>query len=544
MRDKRLALRHADASGSTLLITLLVMLLVFALGSALATAMLTEITTSANYRSRGAALWEAESGLERVAVDLLADPAWARNMTDFSTLPMAIVNPLPMSSTFNGTTVAYQDDGSGQPVAQYYDLGGTSTLDSGGFDRQIFMPPVSITNANGSGTKAWLVIPVGSVGNSGAVEPSTARVRSDLRVVVRRLTVWDNAIFGGAGQGAGSINGNVEVRGSMHVVGDPGDVIDSGGTAYVKNSYENWLVDFGAEGAKLPPLPTHWFNGELVETLDAEVRVNDGTINLSGTATWGEADVSGNGFKETLDGFFSDATLNTSGNAAVNADESGSYDAPGLGFPSLDDPHYDAATSTMYASHRAYLNNNSLTIPVNEISGDTPAFDLSDASGNSAKWNPASGVLEVSGIVRIEGDLDLAKKNVPVQYKGTGTLYATGNVAIHDNLLPTGDYLNTANPNVNNLGIIADTDLHIADGPGESQIKVMAALYAENETVIAKQSNIAGAVVANSFDLTNQVPSVWQVPRLSTNLPPGMPGADPMLFVTGADVTNWYHERQ
>ena len=75
-------------------------------------------------------------------------------------------------------------------------------------------------------------------------------------------------------------------------------------------------------------------------------------------------------------------------------------------------------------------------------------------------------------------------------------------------------------------------------------IKVMAALYAENSASVSKQTNVAGALVAQAFDLGNQVPSVWQVPTLGTHLPPGMPGADPMLFVTGADVTNWYHVRR
>jgi len=534
-----------DTTGSTFLITLMVMLLVFVLGGALATNMMTEITSSANYRARGAALWQADAGLERVATDMLADPQWARDMVNYSTLPMTLANPFPMSSTINGLTVNYTDDGSGQPVAQYYALGGAVPLDDGSFQRQIFMPPVSITAANGTGTKAWLVVPAGSQGNSGIAEPSTALVRSDMRIIVRRLTVWDNAVFGGASQGGNAINGNVQVRGSMHVLGSAGDVINSGGTAFVMNSYENLLLDFGAEGSKLPALPQQWVNGELVETLDAEVRVKEGTINLSGTAMWGLDDLTGNGYKETLDGFYSDATLNlNSVDAAVNADETGGYDADGIGFPSLDDPYYDASTGTTYATHRAYLNNNSLLLPVNEISANTAAFNLSDGSGNSAQWNPATGELSISGIVRVTGDLDIAIKNNPITYDGTGTLYASGDVHIRSDLLPVGDYLDIANPNPNNLGIIADNDLHMATGAGESQIKVMAALYAEGTTWVNKQTNVAGAIVSDDFDLGNQVPSVWQVPRLATNLPPGMPGADPLLFITGADLTNWYHIRR
>lgn len=539
-----LPLDPRDTAGSTLIITLLVMFMIFALGSALTTGMLTEITSSANYRTRGAALWQAEAGLEGSAVALLADSGWAQQMVDFSTLPMALSPIMPMSATFFGDTVTFADDGSGQPIPQFYDLGGTVALDAGSFQRQVFMPPIAISSVNGSGTKAWLIVPVGATGNSGGVEASTAQLSSDMRVTVRRLTVWDNALFGGAGQGGNAINGNVQIRGSVHVIGSPGDVINSNGTAWVINNYSNAAGSFGAAAGKLPSLTPQMFNGELVQTLDSEVRVKQGTINLGGNVKWGQADASGNAYKETLDGFYNDATLNTSGSAAVNADEYDGYDAGAMSFPSLDDPYYDASTSTLYATHRTYLNNVALTIPVTEISVDTASFSLADANGNSIDWNAGTGTMTISGIVRVAGDLEIAKKNNPVSYDGTGTLYATGNVYIRSDLLPVGGYLNLASPIPDNLGIIADTDLHLANGPGESQINVMAALYGESAAYLNKQTDVAGAIVSQAFDLGNQVPSVWQVPTLSTNLPPGMPGADPVLFVTGAELTNWYHHRQ
>ena len=95
-----------------------------------------------------------------------------------------------------------------------------------------------------------------------------------------------------------------------------------------------------------------------------------------------------------------------------------------------------------------------------------------------------------------------------------------------------------------NLGLIAGNDLELANGAGESWIQVMAAMYAENKTSIKKQSRIAGAVVSTYFDLGTNVPRIFQAPNLSSNLPPGMPGANPMLFVTQVQLTNWYHSRQ
>ena len=58
---------RGSESGAALIITLLVTMIVFSLGAALSTTMMAEISTSANYRNSGAALWQAESGLERTA---------------------------------------------------------------------------------------------------------------------------------------------------------------------------------------------------------------------------------------------------------------------------------------------------------------------------------------------------------------------------------------------------------------------------------------------------------------------------------------------
>ena len=72
--------------------------------------------------------------------------------------------------------------------------------------------------------------------------------------------------------------------------------------------------------------------------------------------------------------------MNLSGFATVNSDEEGGYDATGIAFPTLDDPYFHAATSTLYGTHRAFLNANSFLLPVNEISVDTPAFNVSHNS--------------------------------------------------------------------------------------------------------------------------------------------------------------------
>ena len=535
--------RLGDERGAALLVALMITLLVFALGSALATQMLAELTTSANYRNRGAALWQADAGLELAAMDLMANPTWARDMVDYSTLPLVIKSPFPTSVAINGTTVNFVDDGAGGVLPQYSDLGTTVTLGNGDFIREM-MPPISLTKANGSGNKGHLTLPVGATGNSGAVQPSLANISSDMQVTVRRLTVWDNAIFGGTGQAGKSMNSNVQVRGSIHIAGDPTPDINQGGTAFVLNHYRGAgdNDNFGAAATKLPAVPkVEDASGNMVESLDAEVRVQGGNINLSGNVLWGEADVPGNGYKEELDGFYCDGPLNLSGSAAVHHTDAGGYDASGIEFPSLEDPYYDQAAHP--GSHRDYLDTVGYAIPVSEISENTPGFMYDDMNGNSATWDPATGTLDIEGIIRVAGNLHIATKNEGVAYRGEGTIYASGDIHIHGDLMPTGDYLDTLDPDMNNLGLIAGDDMNIASGPGESWVIVMAALYANDKTKVAKQTRIAGAIVANYFDLGTNVPRVFQAPGLASHLPPGMPGADPMLFVTGVDVTNWYQVR-
>jgi hypothetical protein len=284
-------------------------------------------------------------------------------------------------------------------------------------------------------------------------------------------------------------------------------------------------------------------NGEVVQSLGAELRVEQGDVALSGNVFWGEPDATGNIFKEEVDGVYSDAPIALSGAAQVNPSDEGPYDAVGMPFPTLADPYFHAPTATNYATHRLFLDTNSLTIVENDISINTPSFNHSNAFG-SIDWNQATLTMTIDGIVRVNGNLHIADKNAGVLYDGRGTLFAVGDVDIHGHVMPVDNYLQTGTATYDNLGIIADNDLKISAGGGETWVKVMAAMYAENETVVRKQSRIAGAIVTQYFDLGNNVPRIFQAANLSANLPPGMPGGDPMLFVTGADVTNWYHVRQ
>jgi len=110
---------------------------------------------------------------------------------------------------------------------------------------------------------------------------------------------------------------------------------------------------------------------------------------------------------------------------------------------------------------------------------------------------------------------------------GKGTLYVTGSVYIHDNVLPPDDSF----PTVSCMGIIAGSDIELATGSGESHILTAGAFYAANQIRSGKQTQHAGTFVANYFDMGSQVPKIYQVPLLERNLPPGLPGGDRYFFI-------------
>ena len=79
-------------------------------------------------------------------------------------------------------------------------------------------------------------------------------------------------------------------------------------------------------------------------------------------------------------------------------------------------------------------------------------------------------------------------------------------------------------PTTARLGIIAGQDLNLATGSGSSQLNMAGAFYAQGTIKSAKQNNIAGTFVASYFDMGTNVPNIYQVPTLSSNMPPAMPG--------------------
>jgi len=397
---------------------------------------------------------------------------------------------------------------------------------------------------------------------------STRYVQVD--ATVGNLSIWDNAIFAGSGQSGKVINGNIDIRGSVHILGTEGSIaveaLDITGTAGIGNNYYGMHSDLRSRIPNTIPT-TIELNGDIVETLNAKLRVKLGMVNISGTATIGDPDVSGNEYKETLDGVYvNDGFGGNQGTNNVYSDNGTEqpYDF-GEGtfhFPTLDELYIEPETGNTFpndtgglCSYDEYYNKYGLHLLVNisSITSDTTSFHYPnpdgedtgpDAYGNYINWDQDTEELTISGIIVInEGNIDFAigKKGDLIEYEGKivegtkrrGTIVSKGDISIHGDLLAKDLF-----PTTDALGLIAYNDINLATGPGDSQLKMMGAFYAQNKITSAKQNQIAGTFVSDNFDMGINVPKIFQVPGLENNLPPGMPGAT----VTYTMHTSNWHE--
>ena len=537
--------------GSALVTAIIVMLMVSMFGLAYLTLTSTSLMRAKREERRATTQYLAEAGLEYVIAQLIEQ----------ATASDGVIN----SQTVNTDT-----------VLDSLKTGGTGS---------VVVTAVSGNTATVTSTANY----------TGLSESIRVRLR------IRKIGIWNNAIFAGIGQSGRGINGNVDIRGSVHILGDgdpfsdtngngvwdPAETIlgdngngifepllgetfidadgngvwspaesyqdtnlngqyddpltatdlatDLGGSALIGNNYSGIPA---ALQSKIPAVPAEDVGGETVQTLWAELRVKHGRVDVSGTASVGQTNVTGNAYKEKLDGtYVTDGYGGNQGTGNVHSDNgyTQGYDlGDRLGFPSLQNPYTDSSTGIDYATYDAYLVANSALVTNTTIDKNTASF-TEGSGGNTISWNQTTLTLTVNGIVRIDGDaINLATKGDTIKFAGNGTIYAeTGSVYVHGSVMP-----NTTFPTIDGLGVIAKLDIEFATGSGESQLSSAGAWYAQRSIKSAKQNNFAGTYVSNYFDMGTNVPSIFQVPTLADNLPPGMPGSE---GVYAAQVLSWRH---
>jgi len=452
------------------------------------------------------AFYLAEAGIEKALVDLRQD----------------FVNDPPDPNWADGDINAY---GVG-PGDEFYSLYGDPSppLGGGTYD-------VELKNVKNDGI--WLKDEIW-IKSTGTVKDLSKTVQ--VYAKIDSVSPWNNAIFAGTGAAGGTvIDGNVKVSGSVHILGSnltPSDAaINMSGTAKISNNY-NTMSD--SLRNRIPDLPKTTFDGEEVETLRAMLRVKHGKVNLSGTATVGEPNVSWNSYKETMDGVYvSDGYGGEKGETNVYSDNgtSNSYDlGDNVTFPSLSDSYLG------YPSYQEYLRANALVISdsadLAKFADITPKSEFSYSGANGSISMDGEGNLDINGIVYIDGgDLNMSRPwlNRTITYRGKGSIFVTGNAEIKVNLR-TPNMANSFPANV--LGIMTPNDITF----DAAQIDVMGAFYAESTIICRKQTDIVGTLVSNYFAMGTDVPSVYQVPELARRLPPGVIFSAPIWVVK---TTNW-----
>lgn len=366
----------------------------------------------------------------------------------------------------------------------------------------------------------------------------------EIYLQMAEINIWDNVIFAGSGAAGTLINGNVDIRGSVHILGtnlnmdDPAMnmAIELTGSASIGNNYKDMPE---ALRSRVPELDTILFNGETVETLYAELRVKQGIVGLSGTATVGLPDTPGNGYKETMDGVY--VTYGFGGNkGAENVySDNGTDSKYDLGdsasFPSLNDPYAGYTTYKDYLRANAFIVSDSADL--DKLANITPTsnFSIVDPYGRGSITADGSGNIAISGLVYVDGgNFNTNKNNAGKRlfYSGKGVIYVSGNVNINTSFLTVGT---DSFPGTSIIGIMTPNTITF----NESDIDVAGIFYAENKITSMKQTNVAGTFVSNYFDMGTNVPSIFQVPDVIHNLPAFMIGAKPFYVIK---IAAWKEE--
>ena len=415
------------------------------------------------------------------------------------------------------------------------------------------------------------------------------RRRAEAVYAATDVNVWNNAIFAGGGSVNNVVKGNVNIGGSVHILGDNllsggvaiEDAIDLSGNTMLQNNYNN--VPAYLE-TRVPALERVNVVGKMVETLRTKLRVKHGLVGMSGNSRIGEPYNGSDGAKNYVDGTYvtdgwSGSKTTADGGRGIPTSvysDNGWGNLYDLGdrvpFPLFSDPWRDPDTgakafrsNTLPYTHEEYFTEVLLADPQNPTDGvHTGSINL-DLTGEAFYWNattntrltgaaaaaavpaddddyikftPATKTLKMNGQIRINGSLSFSGSGNAdtLNYSGRCAFLATGDVNVNINLLSCngGVPANYANsfPVNNCMGIMTKSNMYFGAGSGASQLDVLGAFYAAGTITSAKQTDVMGTFVATYFDMGQQVPNIYQVPSLAANLPLGMIGYYPILSMT------------
>ena len=370
-----------------------------------------------------------------------------------------------------------------------------------------------------------------------------------------RDNIWNNAIFTGHGNDGHTIVGPAEIHGSAHFLGGGETYVDanlngvwdfgepyqdanhdgaydppihpdssaldltSAGN-YLRNDYSGMI---GTLASRVPALETTVYGTETVNTLSAELRVQHGRVALLGSDNVGAENSIGGvpAVKETYDAVYvTDGYSGDSPSGSVHSDNGYgspydlSRDPPEM--PNLDDPFTDSFGNN-HPTYMAYLKANALVVSDSlriELGTSIPLM----SSGFGSLSVDAAGNIDGSGIIYVEGNFTVADGPGDFYYDGRFTIVAEGDVILDEDLLSKGEFgTNDA------LGVVTPGSVRIGTVTNDEPELMMALFAQESVRVETRRTHVAGTIVSNHIQLDTTLES-FQVPALTDNMPPGMPG--------------------
>src|SRR5262249_43905619 len=142
----------------------------------------------------------------------------------------------------------------------------------------------------------------------------------------------------------------------------------------------------------IPACPTVSFGGETVDSLSAKLRAKHGRVDISGTATVGAVNVTGNSVKETMTGAYVSDGFGGDQGANQDYSEDGtshSYDLKDLmSFPDVIATPTAPINGVTYATHMDYLSSPDEGLQITPAGGalnlqPDQTYSASDGYGNS-----------------------------------------------------------------------------------------------------------------------------------------------------------------
>lgn len=556
-----------NQSGMALVIALVILLALTVLGIGAITSSSLDILISSNERLSFEALQIAEAGSDRILSDLLRDFSsdtdpnkWANG--NFVTL---INGPITLNpdTYYNFSLIINDVIADSAWITNGVDpYGGIKPLgDKAGYNVRI-LRDASKPDEVYALIRAWRERATANLNLVGGV------LRADKKILLylkaENISIWENSIFSGGGQGGKVITGNVKVIGSVHILGtgQAGQVLALSGDTIIGNNYEAAGTAYST--TLKYRLPTE------EKDLEATIRIKNGIANISGSATFGDKETKTDG-KDFLSGIYitdgfgsttSDNTLKSNVFADNYSFDSNGRTAPDydLGdkvqMPSLSGEQFkDPETGDLYASYVAYVDATALVIEPNNCDLSQATFTCKKPAGGAVDCVTGYGTnkfgfintssilnsISVTGLVKLKNDgctdgftigtgAGSDNEKDALYYTGKGTIYTDKSLTIKRSVMPSGGADHKfATKDI--LGIVTTGEMIIGGSGGDPDLELMGALLSTGKVTVKQSVSIAGTIVADRFTM-EQVPTIFEVPALSKNLPKGMPASDAIYNIS------------